>query len=98
MTQFQYVGLAVLGGLLLVAILAIAVWSYRLNLRQQEPQEADDPYDVTIDEDEEGYEYPDGFREGEKPMPLILVLLVAFFIVWGIGYTLAHAFGVFYAQ
>jgi hypothetical protein len=98
LTQFQYVGLAIFGGLLLIAIIAIAVWSYRLNLQSQEGENADSPESPEIGPDEDSVEFQDGFREGHKPMPLILVLIIAFFIIWGLGYTLAHAFGVFYAQ
>lgn len=95
LTQFQYVGLAIFGGLLVIAIIAIAIWSYRLNLRTVEEQDADSEVENTR---EDSPEFADGLQEGSKPMPLILVLLIAFFIIWGLGYTLAHAFGVFYAQ
>ena len=95
LSQIQYLGLALFGGLILIAILAIALWSYRLQVRAGRVETIDDEEDAaekTVEPDE--FEH----QEGHRPMPLIVVLLIIGLIVWGIGYTLAHSFGVFYAQ
>lgn len=92
MSQIQYVGLAILGGLILIAVLAIAYWSHKLNLaarREGEPEP---------EADESGEEFADGLREGHRPIPLVIMILIPVLILWGLGYTLAYALGVFYAQ
>jgi len=93
LTQFQYLGLAIFMGLLVIAVLGIAIWSYRLNMKAKANAE-----DSMVTDEQGDHEFADGLREGNNGIPLIIILLITFLILWGVGYTLAHAFGVFYAQ
>jgi hypothetical protein len=95
MSQAQYLGLAIFGGLILIAIVAIGYWSYKLHLARKTPGEEQG---VTVEPESGDEKYADGMREGHEPVPLLIILLIGIIIVWGVGYTLAHAFGVFYAQ
>lgn len=91
LSQLQLIGLAILGGLIAVAVFAIAFWSHKLNLSSQKKK-------VGEESAEEVHTFEDGLQEGNKPVPLVIILLVGGLLIWGVGYTLAHAFGVFYAQ
>ena len=91
LSQLQLIGLAILGGLILVAIFAVAYWSHRLNLASRKEEE-------DASSSEEVHTFEDGLQEGHKPLPLGIIILIAGLLIWGVGYTLAHAFGVFYAQ
>ena len=93
LSQIQYIGLAILGGLIFIVVMAIAYWSHKLNLKAAEEHEAE-----SVANADEGEEFPEGLREGHKPIPLVIMILIPALIIWGIAYTLAHAFGVFYAQ
>lgn len=86
MSQTQFLGLAILGGLLIVAILVIAFLSHRMNFARRGEGQAAELH-------EEGEEFPDGLRDGNKPIPLILHLLIAGLLIWGVVYTLAYAYG-----
>ena len=98
MSQIQYLGLALFGGLILIAVLALAFWSYRLQVRAGSIERMEEPESEII-EDEDSIQRADfEHQEGRNPMPLIILLLIIGIVVWGIGYTLAHSFGVFYAQ
>lgn len=92
MSQTQYLGLAIFGGLIFVAVLAIAYWSYKLHVSSRRTEKDIRPAEGG------GEEFSDGLQEGHQPMPLILIILIPALIIWGIAYVLAHAFGVFYAQ
>jgi hypothetical protein len=91
LSQVQYLGLAILGGLLLIAVLVLAFLGHRMVPREEEKK-------TTKGEAAGDHEFPDGLKEGHRPVPVGILLLVAAMIIWGIGYTLAYAFGVFYAQ
>lgn len=91
LSQLQLTGLALIGGLIVVVIFAIAYWSHKLNLSSRKESEEGI-------EGEEVHTFEDGLQEGNKPLPLVIILLIGGLLLWGVGYTLAHAFGVFYAQ
>ncbi len=85
LTQMQYLMLAVFGGLLLVLVLVVGYWSYRLTLRRKAEQEA---------AEEDVPEAADGaMQEGHKPVPLLIVLLFAATLVWAVAYVIAVALG-----
>ena len=87
LTQLQYLMLALFGGLLLVLLLVVGYWSYRLTLKQQAEEEADGA-------DEDAPEAADGaMHEGHKPMPVVIVLLFAAILVWAVAYIIAVALG-----
>ena len=87
LTQMQYLMLAVFGGLLLVLVLVVGYWSYRLTLRRRTGQEA-------ADAEQDVPEAADGaMQEGHKPVPLVIVLLFAATLVWAVAYVIAVALG-----
>lgn len=92
LSQIQYIGVAVLGGLILIVVLAVAYWAYKLNLKTLGGESE------AVESESGMHEFADGLKEGRRPIPLVIILLIAGLIIWGLGYTLAHAFGVFYAQ
>ncbi|MBM4047575.1 MAG: hypothetical protein FJ279_20915 [Planctomycetes bacterium] len=82
LSQIQYLALALLGGLLLVLVLVVGYWSFRLSLSRRDPEE---PGEVQ--------EFPDGLSEGHRPMPLFITLLIVAILVWGVAYVIAVAVG-----
>lgn len=87
LSQVQYLALALLGGLLLVLVLVVGYWSFRLSLSRRDPEQ---PTEVQ--------EFPDGLSEGNRPMPLFLTLLIVAILVWGVGYVIAVAVGGLHVQ
>lgn len=81
LTQKQYLILVLFGGLLMIQILVIGYWSFRLTVRKEK------------EEDAEGNEFPDGLREGNRPVPLFIVLLTGAVLIWGVAYVIAIALG-----
>jgi hypothetical protein len=88
LSQQQSVALIVFGGLLLVQILIIAYWSFRLHLARRDREESKTDTE----------EFAGGVRQGNQPIPLILILSIAVFLVWGIGYVIAVALGGLHVQ
>lgn len=78
LSQFQYLVLAVFGGVLLFLVLAIAYWSYRLGLARHDTDAA-----------KAAAEFNDGLQEGHHPVPLFHIILTAVVLLWGILYVLA---------
>jgi len=89
LSQEQSLVLVVFGGLILIQILVVAYWSSRLNLARRERQ---DKASTDVEE------YPDGLGEGNNPIPLFLILVIAVTLVWGIGYVIAVAAGGLHVQ
>jgi ABC-type Fe3+ transport system permease subunit len=88
LSQKQYLILAVFGGLILLQVLVIGYWSFRLTLSRRRRDQSAEQY----------REFPDGLREGNRPMPLFVVLLIAVVLVWGVGYVIAVALGGLHVQ
>ena len=88
LSQLQSLVLIVFGGLVLVELLVVAYWSFRLNLARRDSQE--------IEPDTQ--EYPDGLKQGNQPIPLFLILTIVVLLIWGIGYVIAVALGGLYVQ
>jgi len=83
LAQSQYLVVALLGGALFLVAVAVAWWGFHLTLRR-----AREEHQVPS-----GAEYNDGLREGNRPVPLIILLLAAVILVWGILYVVAVAQG-----
>ena len=95
LSQTQYLILSIFGGLLLVAILIIAFWSFRLSLARRRAAGKAESYTGA---DEDVLDFSDGIRESKRPMPLFVILLVAAILIWGVAYVLAVALGVLNVQ
>ena len=88
LSQMQYFMISIFGGLLLVLILFLVYWSYRLGTARSRA-------DAEPEETEEAgkEEFADGLEESHKPVPLVLTILIAAVLIWGIIYVLAIAMG-----
>ena len=84
--QFRFLWVSVLGGTLLVAIIALAIWNYRSVKAKKKDEE------LGVEE------FPDGLQEGNNSIPLMMKLLIPTIAVWGIVYAILHSLGVFYVQ
>ena len=80
LSQTQYLVLSLFGGLLVVAIIAVAFFSNRLSLFGSRDEQSDGEEDV---------KFPDGLREGHGHVPLFIILLTAGILLWGIAYVFA---------
>lgn len=81
--QSRSVALVLLGGLLLVAGVAIAYWSFRLSLSRREPGDPDAPREA----------FPDGIEVGSEPLPLLVILVIAGVLAWGTVYGILAVLG-----
>jgi len=88
LSQIQSVVVILGGGLLLVLILIGAYWSFRLNLARRGPEEAPT----------EKAEAAEPAASGDKPIPLLLILVTIAVVIWGVAYILAVALGGLYVQ
>jgi hypothetical protein len=88
LSQRQSLVLIVFGGLVLVEILIVAYWSFRLHLARRDRDE------TRADTED----FPDGLQQGNQPIPLFLILTIAVLLVWGIGYVVAVALGGLHVQ
>lgn len=70
-----------LGGLLTVGLVGLAVLSRDLTFTWRRKSEEEYEADV--------HEFGGGVREGHRPVPLFLVIMLVLFITWAIIYT-AH--------
>jgi hypothetical protein len=87
LSQKQYLILAVFGGLLLVNILVVAYWSFRLSLTRPDPDEEEAEEEFDPDHLEGQVEHKD------RPIPLFVILVIAAVILWGFAYVIAVATG-----
>jgi uncharacterized membrane protein len=85
LTQLQYLMLALFGGLLLVLVLVVSYWSWRLSLKRKAANKTAEEEVSTAGEDE--------VSEGNKPVPLVIVLLFAATLIWAVAYVIAVALG-----
>lgn len=92
-SQMQYFALAVFGGLILLLIIGVAYWSFRLGLRapaepgsEREKQEGD------------AHEFNDGLLEGSRPIPLFTILVFFSVLLWGVMYIIAIIGGWIHVQ
>lgn len=74
--QTQYVILAIFGGIILVTFLYIAINTFRT---------------INQKRDEHLAEFPEGIKEGNKPIPLFLIILYIAYFLWAIIYVGAVA-------
>jgi hypothetical protein len=88
LSQTQYMILAVLGGVLLVIVLVVGYWSFRLSLSRK--REGDKIADIES--------FPDGLKEGRQPLPLFITLLILAILIWGVAYVVAVSIGVLNVQ
>jgi hypothetical protein len=88
-SQTQYLIIALFGGLLVVLILAVGFFSFRLSIFGTRREE---------EEEEKGHEFPDGLREGHNHVPLFIIFLTAGILLWGILYVLAITRGWIHVQ
>ena len=86
--QEQSLILILFGGLILVLIIVLAVWSHHLNLARRARRETEQP----------PAEYPDGLREQNNPVPLFLILVIAAVLIWALIYVIAVGVGGLYVQ
>lgn len=75
--QTQYIILAVFGGVILVTFLYIAINTFRTIKQKHEKEHVD--------------EFPEGLKEGHKPIPLFLIILYIAYFLWAIIYVGAVA-------
>jgi hypothetical protein len=87
LSQLQYLILALFGGVLLFILIALGYWSYRLSLTRHDPKRDDRVMD-----------FPDGLQETNRPVPLFMILLICFVLMWGVAYVIAIVGGILHAQ
>jgi len=95
LTQIQFLVLAVLGGLLLVILVALAYWAWRLSLRKDTETDEETGKPEAADD---STEFPDGLREGRKPVPLIVTIVFTAILIWAVAYIIAVALGGIHVQ
>jgi hypothetical protein len=78
--HYEYVTYILLGGVLLTALLWLAVWSRELTFTFRRRSEAE--YQEKV------HEFGDGIREGHRPVPLFLLVTLVLLIAWAVGYTI----------
>ncbi len=78
----EYLAYMLLGGGLLTVLLALAVFSRRLTVTTRK---------MTDQMYEDGVHDFGEVREGHRPVPLFLIVLLVLFVLWAIGYTVYSA-------
>jgi len=78
----EYLAYMLLGGGLLTLLIVLAVFSRRLTVTTRRLSEQD--Y-----EDEVHSFGP--VKEGHRPVPLFLIVMLALFVLWAVGYTIYSA-------
>ncbi len=75
--QNQYIILAIFGGVVLVTFLYITINTFRIIKEKNETDHIN--------------EFPEGVKEGHKPIPLFLIILYIAYFFWAIIYVGAIA-------
>jgi len=79
LSQTQYLLLGLLGGVLFLLVLILGYFASRFGTKRIDP---DEPAEVT-------HEFSDGLLEGNRPVPIILILLAVIIVLWMAGYVIA---------
>ena len=76
----EYILYILLGGTLLAGLIYLAVRSRDLTFTFR--RKSEEEYEKEV------HEFGDGIREGHRPVPLFLVVMVVLLAAWAVGYTI----------
>ncbi len=91
LSQIQYLILAVFGGLIMLLIMAVAYWSFKVGLMPRSETKPEE-------ENETAHEFNDGLAEGNRPVPLFIILVFLAVLLWGVMYVIAVIGGWIHVQ